>query len=145
LVADKLADRLERACADGVALLALTLDERAIIPSAPDDPSEGLAELRGVLWNEWEWRQRKGLGQLIFTPRRPRRLSSAKRTVARFFVFTHTRSPARYGSHSRFATTPSRQRSQTAANSASPSSKVATSCTRSFWATNSSSSARRPE
>jgi hypothetical protein len=60
--ANDLADRLDRAVADKVALLALTLDERAIILAALDDPSEGLAELRGVLWNEWEWRQRKGLG-----------------------------------------------------------------------------------
>jgi hypothetical protein len=59
--AAKLADRLERARADGVALLALTLDERAIILSALDDPSEGLAELRGVLMNEHEWRQRTEL------------------------------------------------------------------------------------
>ena len=32
--------------------------------------------------------------------------SSAKRAVARFFVFTHPRPPGRYGSRSRFATTP---------------------------------------
>ena len=51
--------RLPRA--DGVALLALTIDERAIILAALDDPADGLAELRAVLLNEHEWRQREGL------------------------------------------------------------------------------------
>ena len=56
-----LADRLERAITDGVALLALTLDERTIILSQLEDPPDGLAELRGVLMNEHQWRQREGL------------------------------------------------------------------------------------
>ena len=60
--ADDLADRLERAAADHVALLALKIDERAIILAALEDPPEGLAELRGVLMNEHQWRQREGLG-----------------------------------------------------------------------------------
>src|SRR5829696_3383886 len=66
--------------------------------------------------------------------------SSAKRAVALFFVFTHWRSPGGYGSRSRFPTTPSRPRSQTAANSASPSSNVATSRTGGPSTSNSSSS-----
>ena len=59
--ADELADRLEGALVDGVELLALTIDERAIILAALEDPPEGLAELRAVLLNEHEWRQREGL------------------------------------------------------------------------------------
>jgi hypothetical protein len=58
---DDLADRLERGVADEVKLLALTIDERAIILASLEDPPEGLAELRGVLMNEHEWRQREGL------------------------------------------------------------------------------------
>ncbi len=42
---DDLADRLERALDDGLALLALTIDERAIILASLEDPPEGLAEL----------------------------------------------------------------------------------------------------
>ena len=60
--ADELANRLEVALDDGVALLALTIDERAIILAALEDPPDGLAELRAVLLNEHEWRQREGLG-----------------------------------------------------------------------------------
>ena len=59
--ADDLADRLERAVDDRVALLGLTIDERAVILAALEDPPERLAELRGVLLNEHEWRQRGGL------------------------------------------------------------------------------------
>ena len=55
------ADRLERAVTDGVRLLALTIDERAIILAQLEDPPDGLAELRGVLMNEHQWRQREGL------------------------------------------------------------------------------------
>ena len=47
---------------DGVKLIALTIDERAIILASLEDPPEGLAELRAVLLNEFEWRQREGLG-----------------------------------------------------------------------------------
>jgi len=50
--ADHLADRLNVAIGDGVALLALTIDERAIILAALEDPPEGLAELRAVLVND---------------------------------------------------------------------------------------------
>jgi hypothetical protein len=56
-----LADPLAGAATDQVALLALTIDERAIILAALEDPPDGLAELRGVLMNEHEWRQREGL------------------------------------------------------------------------------------
>ena len=51
--ADDLADRLDRALADGVRLLALTrsTSERSLL-SALEDPPSGLAELRGVLANE---------------------------------------------------------------------------------------------
>jgi hypothetical protein len=66
-------------------------------------------------------------------------------TTGRGLVFTQPRSPGRYVSRSRFATTPSRPRSQTAANSASPSSKVATSRTCLLSSSSSSSNARRSE
>ena len=59
--ADVLADRLERALDDEVKLLALTIDERAIILGQLEDPPDGLAELRGVLVNEHEWRKRERL------------------------------------------------------------------------------------
>jgi len=58
---DEMADRLERALGDQVKLLALTIDERAIILAQLEDPPEGLAELRGVLMNEHQWRKREGL------------------------------------------------------------------------------------
>lgn len=50
--APTLADRLDQALADGVSLLALTIDERAIILAALEDPPEGLGEVRAVLLNE---------------------------------------------------------------------------------------------
>jgi hypothetical protein len=53
--------RLERALAGDVKLLGLTIDERAIILGSLEDPPEGLSELRAVLLNEHEWRQREGL------------------------------------------------------------------------------------
>jgi glycosyltransferase A (GT-A) superfamily protein (DUF2064 family) len=46
---DELADRLERARADEVKLLALTLDEGAVMLAALEDPPRALAELRAVL------------------------------------------------------------------------------------------------
>ena len=46
---DDLANRLDRAVVDGVALLALTIDARAIILGSLEDPPEGLRELRAVL------------------------------------------------------------------------------------------------
>jgi hypothetical protein len=59
--ADDLADRLDRAVAADVKLLGLTIGERSVCLFVLDDPPEGLAELRGVLMNEHEWRQREGL------------------------------------------------------------------------------------
>jgi hypothetical protein len=56
-----LADRLERGVADGVKLLALTIDERAIILASLEDPPDGLSELRAVLLSEHERWQREGL------------------------------------------------------------------------------------
>jgi hypothetical protein len=47
--------------ADEVKLLALTIDERATILAALDDPPDELSGLRGVLMNEHQWRQREGL------------------------------------------------------------------------------------
>jgi hypothetical protein len=54
--ADELADRLEQAITDDVKLLALTIDERAIILNTLDDPPKELAELRAVLLNGHQWR-----------------------------------------------------------------------------------------
>ena len=59
--ADVLADRLERAVADEVKLLALTLDERAIMLSLLEDPPKALAELRAVLLADHQWRVDEGL------------------------------------------------------------------------------------
>ena len=59
--ADELADRLERGRDEDVKLLALTIDERAIIIASLEDPPQELAELRAVLLNEHEWRQSEGL------------------------------------------------------------------------------------
>jgi hypothetical protein len=57
----ELAERLERALDDEVKVLALTIDDRAVILRALDDPPEELAELRAVLLNEHVWWQREGL------------------------------------------------------------------------------------
>lgn len=59
--ADYLADRLERATDDEVKLLALAIDERALILASLEDPPQPLAELRAVLIQEHQWRQREGL------------------------------------------------------------------------------------
>jgi hypothetical protein len=56
-----LAHRLERAVADDVKLLALTLDERALMLSALEDPPQELAELRAVLLADHQWRRVEGL------------------------------------------------------------------------------------
>jgi hypothetical protein len=42
-------------------VLALTIDDREAILRALDDPPDSLAELRGVLLREHEWRVREGL------------------------------------------------------------------------------------
>jgi len=59
--ADEFADRLEVALDDNVKLLALTIDERAIILASLEDPPDGLGAT-AVLLGEHEWRQREGLG-----------------------------------------------------------------------------------
>jgi hypothetical protein len=59
--AGDLAHRLERAVADDVKLLALTLDERALMLSALEDPPQELAELRAVLLADHQWRRVEGL------------------------------------------------------------------------------------
>jgi hypothetical protein len=56
-----LADRLDRALTDEVKLLALTIDERAIMLNALEDPPEELAELRVVLLADHQWRRGEGL------------------------------------------------------------------------------------
>ena len=56
-----LADRLERALADDTKLLALSLDERALMLSALEDPPQELAELRAVLLADHQWRRSEGL------------------------------------------------------------------------------------
>jgi hypothetical protein len=58
--ADELADRFERALDDDVKLLALTLDERAVMLAALEDPPPQLAELRAVLLNDHQWRRGEG-------------------------------------------------------------------------------------
>ena len=60
--ADDLADRLEQALTDGVELLALALDERALMLNALEDPPPELGELRAVLLADHQWRRAEGLG-----------------------------------------------------------------------------------
>jgi hypothetical protein len=59
--ADDLADWPERALETDVKLLALTLDERALMLSALEDPPQELAELRAVLLADHQWRRSEGL------------------------------------------------------------------------------------
>ena len=59
--ADDLADRLVEALVDDVKLLALSLDERALMLSALEDPPQELAELRAVLLADHQWRRGEGL------------------------------------------------------------------------------------
>lgn len=54
-------DRLQRALDLGTRILGVEVDEREQILSVLDDPPAGLAELRGVLLGEHEWRRREGL------------------------------------------------------------------------------------
>jgi hypothetical protein len=44
-----------------VKLLALSLDERALLPSALEDPRQELAELRAVLVADHQWRRSEEL------------------------------------------------------------------------------------
>ena len=59
--AAELADRLERALDNEAKLLALSLDERALLLSAIEDPPQELAELRAVLIANHQWRRSEGL------------------------------------------------------------------------------------
>ena len=59
---DNTAERLERAWDVETKVLALTIGEREELLRALDDPStDALAQLRGVLLREHEWRVREGL------------------------------------------------------------------------------------
>jgi hypothetical protein len=44
-----------------VKLIALTLDERALLLAALEDPPPELAELRAVLLADHQWRRREGI------------------------------------------------------------------------------------
>jgi hypothetical protein len=59
---EELANKLERAYAREVKVLAPDIPERETIIRALDDPPVGLEELRAVLLQEHAWRQRQGLG-----------------------------------------------------------------------------------
>ena len=56
--ADDLADRLKLVLERDVKLLALTLDERALMLAALEDQLRELSELRGVLLADYQWRRR---------------------------------------------------------------------------------------
>ena len=56
-----LADRLETAYGRETKVLALTIPEREKILAALEDAPADLAELRGVLLRELEWRRAEGL------------------------------------------------------------------------------------
>ncbi len=55
------AEKLEKGHDAETRVLALTIEDRECILRALDDPPAGLAELRGVLLLEHEWRVRDGL------------------------------------------------------------------------------------
>ncbi len=61
IVDEPAAGTLEQALEREVTVLALTIEDRERILRALDDPPAGLAELRGVLLREAEWRVREGL------------------------------------------------------------------------------------
>lgn len=58
---DDLGDRLEQALVDQMKLLALSLDERALMLSALEDPPQELAKLPAVLLADHQWRPSEGL------------------------------------------------------------------------------------
>ena len=58
---DEVAERLETAYDREAKVIALTIEDREAIIRALDDPPDGLAELRGVLLREHEWRIKEGL------------------------------------------------------------------------------------
>jgi len=51
---------------DEVKLLALSLDERALLLSALEDPPQELAELRAVLVADHQWRPRRRARLIVF-------------------------------------------------------------------------------
>jgi hypothetical protein len=57
-----LVEKLETAYRRETKVLALTIPERLTILGALEDAQPDLAELRGVLLNELEWRRRERLG-----------------------------------------------------------------------------------
>jgi hypothetical protein len=60
---DELATKLQTAVVRDVKIIALDFGERdRILEALADDCPDELAELRGVLLNELEWRRRKDLG-----------------------------------------------------------------------------------
>jgi hypothetical protein len=62
LVGEPTAGTLEGALDAGRATVALTVEDRErILRALEGDFSDGLAELRGVLLKEHEWRRREGL------------------------------------------------------------------------------------
>jgi uncharacterized protein (DUF1778 family) len=61
IVDEPTATVLERALEVETVVLALSIEDRERILRALDDPPAGLAELRGVLLQEHEWRKRVGL------------------------------------------------------------------------------------
>jgi len=58
---DDVAEKVEVACDRETKVLALTIPEREAIIRALEDAPDGLAELRGLLLREHEWRARVGL------------------------------------------------------------------------------------
>ena len=58
---DDTAEALVVALEAGQAIVALTIQDREAILRTLEDPPKGLAELRGVLLAEHEWRVREGL------------------------------------------------------------------------------------
>jgi uncharacterized protein (DUF1778 family) len=58
---DDVAEKLEHAHDIETRVIALTISDREAILRALDDPPDALAELRGVLLREHEWRVRTGL------------------------------------------------------------------------------------
>jgi hypothetical protein len=59
---EDVADRLTKALLLETKILALTVvDRESILRALDETPTDGLAELRGVLLREHEWRVREGL------------------------------------------------------------------------------------
>ena len=61
LVDEPTATILGKAIERETLIVALSIEDRERILRALDDPPDGLAELRGVLLSEHEWRRREGL------------------------------------------------------------------------------------